>query len=241
MRLKCRYDYEAHSHRTVHFVHFSVKEYLSSLNDTNPSYAQALELFDDNVEHDRLSKVCLHYLCFDVFDEIPEDTKKFPFLSYAAWAWNIHGFHQKPIPSADILCHAQKVFDPFNSSWKVWSPVLEAKLFDSDEENWDKEIESYRQSEYGDQTEGGHDMLSTRSPTETSLTSKSTISIPASVQNPMYYAFFLGLNDVIMWLEKQGLDCMSLGGRFGFPLQAAVVRRHEVTVTYLLDHQVDVS
>lgn len=71
---------------TVHFVHFSVKEYLTSDGGEN-SWAAKLSLSDQATETNVLSRVCLRYLTMDVFNEIPSDTRLYPFLSYASWAW----------------------------------------------------------------------------------------------------------------------------------------------------------
>jgi ankyrin repeat protein len=61
------------------------------------------------------------------------------------------------------------------------------------------------------------------------------------VLTPLYYASLLGLTDVVKWLEDQGLDCSCAGGRYGFPLQAAVVGGHENVVKHLLNRHVKVS
>jgi len=124
---------------TVHFVHFSVKEYLSSLlghscgtkvNNKSKSvitspesdkWKQELGLADIDTEEVRLSNICLRYLTLGVFEEVPEDTSMYPFLSYASWAWYYHSYHEKPKPPPqDIMSMTQQAFDPSISSWKVW-------------------------------------------------------------------------------------------------------------------------
>jgi ankyrin repeat protein len=229
------------ANHTVHFVHFSVQEYLSRLPLTNP-LAEGLGLADSGAEEIRLSKICLRYLALDVFEEIPPSTDVYPFLSYAAWAWYFHAFHDKPTPSQDIMHRTQKVFDPSNSSWRVWSPVLEAELHDSEDEGWD-DFETASDSSSNSGIEGSDDEQLAESlvPGLELSRPQETVLLPSSVPNPMYYASLLGLKDVISWLEEQGLDCNCVGGRFGFPLQAAVARSHEEVVTHLLNRHVNIS
>jgi ankyrin repeat protein len=215
---------------TVHFVHFSVKEYLCNLSTaTSPNnWVTELGLADVAVEEIRLSKICLRYLTLDTFEDVPQDTSIYPFLSYASWAWYFHSFHNKPKPSQEVMNQALKAFDPATSSWKIWTPVMEAELteWSGDDMNFDATSESDTTSE-SDAT------------SEISSDSNETAS-SSMLQNPIYYAALLGLTDIVQWLEDKGLDCNCAGGYFGFPLQAAVARNHEDVVKHLLDRKVDV-
>ncbi|KAI1389626.1 ankyrin repeat and SOCS box protein 7 [Hypoxylon trugodes] len=208
---------------TVHFVHFSVKEYLSNLANHVATNRAAVELglTDPVAEEKRLSYICLRYLTLNTFEDILPSTEVYPFLSYAAWAWYFHSFHEKPAPSQDIMHRTQKVFDPTTTSWRVWTPLMEAELADPEMDEWENV------------TSDGE----TDSKTDSESHDKSLLQ----VQNPIYYAALLGLIDVVKWLEDQGLEFGSAGGRFGFPLQAAVTRNHEDLVKYLLNRNVDVS
>ncbi|KAH7241207.1 ankyrin repeat-containing domain protein [Fusarium tricinctum] len=211
--------------RTVQFVHFSVKEYLLELTTTEPKneWATRLGLSDAAVEHRNLSNICLRYLTLNIFRDMPQDTEIYPCLSYAAWAWYFHGFHGKPAPPKDFLEQTQRVFNPADSCWKVWSPHMEAKLKESEMVEPSRNIPGEMFLNWGEEAE----ILSGYASGE--------------VQTPMYYASLLGLIDVVKWLEDQGLDFGVIGGRFGFPLQAAVVRNHEELVKYLLNRRVEVS
>jgi ankyrin repeat protein len=215
---------------TVHFVHFSVKEYLSSLTPPNP-WAAALGLADKGAEGIRLSKICLRYLALDVFKEIPANADIYPFLSYAAWAWYFHGFHRKPTPPQDIMDRTHRAFDPSTTSWKVWTPVLEAEFDDLNRKEWD--FATVADSHSAVEIDGSDDDVAT--------IHKDTTLPQSTVQNPIYYASLLGLEEVLKWLEDQGLNCNCSGGRFGFPLQAAVARDHIEVVAHLLNRNVDVS
>lgn len=253
LELRSSYHSEPLANQTIHFVHFSVKEYLLSLAPTAP-LAKALGLVDTKAEEIRLSKICLHYLTLDVFKETPPDTDIYPFLSYAAWAWYFHGYLKSTLPSRDIVQWTQKVFDPSQFNWRVWAPVLEAELLDPDDQGSESETtdsitesdgtkseETDSEIKYGEERKdsAGEGLerldlgLMPHTPTENPTL--------GSLQNPIYYASLLGLIDVLKWLEEQGLDCCCNGGRFGFPLQAAVARNQLETVTHLLNRQVNVS
>ncbi|KAK2024947.1 hypothetical protein LX32DRAFT_696758 [Colletotrichum zoysiae] len=90
---------------TVHFVHFSVGEYLSNLSATSATnhWANELCLSDSPVEETRFSTIALaaSRSIRLTFNDIPGTTEMYPFLSYAAWAWYFHGYHEKPTPTQD--------------------------------------------------------------------------------------------------------------------------------------------
>jgi hypothetical protein len=123
---------------TVHFVHFSVKEYLSKFSQSTATnrWAVDLGLGDPAVEEARLSNICLRYLTLSTFEDVPPEVHVYPFLSYAAWAWYFHSFRDKPTPSQDIMQRTQRAFNPATSSWRVWTPLMEAKLADSNADDW---------------------------------------------------------------------------------------------------------
>jgi ankyrin repeat protein len=247
---------------TVHFVHFSVKEYLSKFSQSTATNRWAVELGlgDPAVEEARLSNICLRYLTLNTFEDIPPEIHVYPFLSYAAWAWYFHSFRDKPAPSQDIMHRTQRAFDPTTSSWRVWTPLMEAKLADSNSDDWsfgelstseadewvDEDDDDDDNEEEGDDDDNGDedDDNSDYDNSDDGDDDDDNESKPPTdwkVQNPIYYASLLGLTDVVRWLEDQGLDCNCAGGRFGFPLQAAVVSGQEDLVRHLLNRSVNVS
>ena len=218
---------------TVHFVHFSVKEYLTNLHTMKdePEYEQdqpwilKLGFKDADTEENRLSEICLRYLTLDVFDnELVSDVEKYPFLSYASWAWYFHSYQDKAAPPPHhIITKTHRAFDPDISSWKVWTPVMEVNLPDPvPQENPGNEgNESPSEDNNNDPT-------------------RDKISLD-DIPNPIYYASLLGLTDVVKWLQEKGLDSSRGGGRFGFPLQAAVVRNNKEVVKNLITYNVNPS
>ena len=249
LQTRSRSPHEPLADHTVHFVHFSVKEYFTSLPRTD-TVSQALNLVDMGAEETRLSKICLRYLALSTFEEIPPNIKSFPFLRYAAWAWYYHAFRGKPPPSKDIMDRTQRVFNPTTSNWKTWTPVLEVEL-NSEGHQEAETLENYAgdgscdvsvvsETRTTEQLDSTDEMLAERILPSFELRFDKLAQFRRPVQNPVYYVSFLGLEEVVKWLEDQGLDCNSDGGQFGFPLQAAVVGGHGQMVSHLLRHNVSV-
>ncbi|KAL9622121.1 MAG: hypothetical protein Q9160_003464 [Pyrenula sp. 1 TL-2023] len=234
--------------RTVHFVHFSMIEYFNSLTPADP-LAQKLGLRERNTEELYLSEICLHYLTLDVFRNVspdarvvppgldrsksitsrfPPNDKDFPFLTYAAWAWYIHAYHRKLMPPDDVKNWTRTAFDPSTSCSRVWGPFLELRLLDMEDAN--RASKHYKGKSLKAMFEERHYLQQFLRSVDSSITQTNSISerdsVARDVGNPMYYASLLGLQDVVKWLEAQGQSFSVRGGRFGFPLQAAIAGDH---------------
>ena len=212
---------------TVHFTHYSVKEYLLHSDSLKNAQTQLGRIcFSDGIkEHDRLARLCLQYLCYDVFGEKNDfrDVSKIllhPFLAYAAKYWHMHALRDQRM-SEDIVPWAEKLFNPSTSNWILWSRFFEGDLELDDEPS---STESLRSLEW-------------------SVTSYEAERLD-NVDNqpgPMYYAALLGLTGIVKALQSQGLDCGARGGRYGFPLQAAIHNSHHETVEYLVQQRIDLN
>jgi ankyrin repeat protein len=254
IELRSRGENEPLSAYTVHFVHYSVKEYLLRPNEAGVSRAQAMCFPDSKSENDRLARLCLQYLCYDVFGNHQDkvSTKKqihiYPFLLYAARTWYRHAQTDDRI-SPDIVYCARKLLDPTTSNWVMWSKVFEV------EEGFESTNDS---SDSGSNDE--NDTL-LEGPTTSSVTDD---TINSSEENdeenddgnrsgdneadqiltatsPIYYACLLGLLDITKRLYSDGLDINAQGGIYGTALQAAAVKGHFTTVEFLIDSGADVS
>ena len=85
--------------QTLHFVHFSVKEYLWSkaVSDKFPKLGQTY-FTDEAGAHKLLAQICLRYLCYDDFiqtensseEEFNAKIDKYAFLKYAGRYWTDH-------------------------------------------------------------------------------------------------------------------------------------------------------
>lgn len=66
-------------------------------------------------------------------------------------------------------------------------------------------------------------------------------SNPCRFSQPLYYSSLLGLVDATRWLLESGAQVNSIGGEYGYPLQAAVLSRNQTVVRLLLQSGADVN
>ncbi|KAI0442535.1 ankyrin repeat and SOCS box protein 7 [Xylaria telfairii] len=217
---------ESLADRTVHFVHFSVKEYLLSLQDAKYLFGTSGRV-QVAEEETHLAHICLRYLTLPVFADSLTDKAAYPFLSYAAWAWYFHSWYKQNMEVvAETVARTKRVFHPHTGSWKVWSPMMNLKLND---DQWKLTVPIDDTSE------------SSEEEVEDAGTHKSPPTMSLSLQNPLYYASLLGIEEIVKWLEDEGLNCNCKGGLYGFPLQAAVVGKHVAVVRHLINRSADVN
>jgi hypothetical protein len=82
--------------QTVHFVHSSVKEFLSKLMESNLNWNISFSCVAS--EHDLIARACLSYLCYDDImkgyesnaKHLQQKIKCFQFLPYASQMWSFH-------------------------------------------------------------------------------------------------------------------------------------------------------
>ena len=233
---------------TVHFVHFSVKEYLLRSDDLNDDQCRLEKICFPNggKEHNRLAQLCLQYLCYDVFGEKErfrdgQRIQIYPFLAYAARSWWVHAQHDHPV-SEDIMPWAQKLFNPSTSNWILWSKVFEGEL-EIEDEKLDVATEGVGVDEADIEAESESGSLAP-SDEDSAVTSGDQMDEPGPSDNepsPIYYAALLGFTDLVKALQSQGFSCNRPGGTYGFPLQAAVRNAHQETVEYLVTQDIDVN
>ena len=233
---------------TVHFVHFSVKEYLLRSDDINNDQCRLESVCfpDGGKEHNRLAQLCLQYLCYDVFGEKErfrdgQRIQVYPFLAYAARSWWVHAQHDHRV-SEDIMPWAQKLFNPSTSNWILWSKVFEGELEIEDEKL------GVAAEGVGVDEEDIEDECESRSlapsDEDSAISSEDQIDKTGGSDNepsPIYYAALLGFTDLVKALQSQGFSCSRPGGTYGFPLQAAVRNAHQETVEYLVTQDIDVN
>lgn len=249
---------------TVHFVHFSVKEYLLHQNELGESRMQQICFSDSVSEHSLLARLCLQYLCYDVFGEeqgkdklieFSETRRKlerqiniYPFLKYAARYWSEHASHNSAM-TADIMLYAKRLFDPATANWGVWRDVFDFELdteFDSQYQNFkvrrlkdlngDDVWEAFDEDVLFPYHSGlGSEMK------KLSDDARSMIATRSPSAGPLYYACSLGIADLVQALLQQGSGCNILGGRYGSPLIVAIVNDKESIVELLLKHGADAN
>jgi ankyrin repeat protein len=225
---------------TVHFVHYSVKEYLLRPNEAGISRAQTMCFPDNKSENDRLAKLCLQYLCYDVFGNPKKrvSTRKqlqvYPFLVYAARTWFQHAVAGNAI-SPDIIECARRLLNPATSNWVMWSKVFDKDDGDSDTDDSESESDGETSSEGSVTDDTENDEGSNNDEAADDDDDEDEFG------GPLYYASLLGLLDIVKQLHSDGLDVNAKGGRYGFALQAAAIKGHFDTVKFLIDNGADVS
>lgn len=246
IELRSRGENEPLSAYTVHFVHYSVKEYLLRPNEAGISRAQTMCFPDNKSENDRLAKLCLQYLCYDVFGShrkkvsTREQLRVYPFLVYAARTWFQHALAGNVI-SPDIIECARRLLNPATSNWVMWSKVYDRADDDSDTSG--SESDSQDDTALGesdtDDTENDEDDAADDGGDEDD--DDDDDDDEDEFGGPLYYASLLGLLDIVKQLHSDGLNVNAKGGRYGTALQAAAIKGHFDTVKFLIDNGADVS
>ena len=261
---------ESLAQQTVHFVHASAREYLLK-QQPREEYSGLPKLgFNDlPAENDRLASLCLRYLCYDVFNgadkiKVRRRIKKFPFLFYATTSWYKHA-RIRNFLSRNLEPDIEKLFDPNTGNWVLWSEIFEGELLDQDtsepEEPAEGQNDDTDQASHSDEWDDPGDASSLEdieatpatksenapfeSKPETSEQSVPTeatdIVAPHAASNPMYYASLLGLTNVVRSLRAKGLNPNAAGGRFGFPLEAAIESGYQETIDYIVGLGADIN
>ncbi|KAK6831891.1 hypothetical protein RU639_002809 [Aspergillus parasiticus] len=119
---------------TVHFIHTSVKEFLSQTSicamDQGFSFSEAAK------EHELLARTCLTYLCLDdVAVDDPYDLhtlqdrkETFQFLEYASLCWYAH-MSRSENGHWRLEQFIRVLFDPSSTRWMMWSEIFSQKLW----------------------------------------------------------------------------------------------------------------
>ncbi|KAJ0421467.1 ankyrin repeat-containing domain protein [Aspergillus carlsbadensis] len=247
VELRRRGEDELLSAYTVHFVHYSVKEYLMQPGAGGP---QGVAFPDMKAEDDLLARRCLQYLCYDVFggeDLLTEDQMKaYPFFRYAARSWYRHAWGSNGYMSPDLVSWACRLFDPDTVHWVLWAKAYEAeeeherllrtnltKLKDDGSDDATVEPATVEGIEEGSKGLKDRDNLSEAD--------DDASEIAQAGASPMYYACLLGLLDVVKRLHEDGSNINIHGGLFGTPLQAAIIKKQTPTVRYLIENGADIS
>ena len=226
--------------QTVHFVHFSVKEYLlGTVNIELPVLVK--DYFVDKFRAQELiTKICLRYLCLKDFRQAAHSTikqfntrtKKYAFLDYAALYVPTHLFHAQPLSQSIVkLCNA--LLDPSESRWLTFSEVQMAWYY--------RTFEKYLKK--------ANDLLPNPLYYASMLGMCETIKyllgcgmdiniIGGPFATPLQAAASCGHTDSVRLLLDHGadVDILDLKDGFGNALQAAAAYGYEDIVNMLLDH-----
>lgn len=248
---------------TLHFVHFSVKEYL--LNSTGNGWTKSvLKLTSPSEEHTKLASTCLRYLCFDVFDgSVDRDVAgegtstlgKYPFSLYAAQNWFWHSSHQNPI-APELVPLIETLLNPEKSNWHTWSKIFEVTIeahttvpeldgdeetrkirtvkTDSDDRVWFSITKLMKLAELDEE---GKPL-----PAEQSMDKiEQDQEYDPKTPRPMYYAGLLGIVDLVKTMWSRGYELREHPGKLGNLLHVAAYQGHVQIVAYLIEQGVDIQ
>ncbi len=226
--------------QTVHFVHFSVKEFLSKTVDIElPILAK--DYFTDKFRaQEHITKICLRYLCLKDFQQAAHSTitqfnaraKKYAFLQYAALYMSTHLSHAQPWSQSIVkLCNA--LLDPSDLRWLTFSELYEEWFYGNFETFMEKFNVFYPNPLYYASLFG---LLET---IKYLLGCGMDINIIGGpLATPLQAAASSGHTDSVRLLLDHGadVDLLNLTSGFGNALQAAAAYGHEGVVNMLLDH-----
>ncbi|CAF9919773.1 MAG: hypothetical protein ALECFALPRED_001291 [Alectoria fallacina] len=114
----------------VHFVHFTVREYLSRPDRLSFSVSLRNDFLDTFQAHENV-EVCLRYMCYKDFIQTDHSAKpmfddklvNYPFLRFAGVSWTFHMSECRPF-SAEIIQLCNAWLDPANLRCSSYSEVL---------------------------------------------------------------------------------------------------------------------
>jgi ankyrin repeat protein len=112
--------------RTIHLVHFSVKEFLLTTTYNSDLFTRDGSAFSDQVtQNNHLASACLRYLNLkQVWSSYEEDPTSRPFLKYAAESWYQH-MSSGSNASVEMTQLINSFFEPGNPNWNAWSRMFE--------------------------------------------------------------------------------------------------------------------
>ncbi|KAL4970913.1 ankyrin repeat-containing domain protein [Aspergillus stella-maris] len=235
--------------KELHLAHFSVKEYLSGMEDFNKTTASI-----------SIMRTCLTYLT-DISSSHRELQEEFPMARYAAEVWTAHAVLASACP--DIV---QMIvgFLTKNETFEKW-----ARLYQADR-SWDTNpdppqgsrlyyaclaglVEAARDIiQYGADVnaQGGHygNALQAASFNGHQETVRLLLDKGADVNaqggdygNALQAASSRGYQEIVRLLLDKGADINMQGGQFGNALQAALLEGYQEIVRLLLDKGADVN
>ncbi|KAK8206281.1 hypothetical protein IWZ01DRAFT_529635 [Phyllosticta capitalensis] len=210
--------------QTVHFVHFSIKEYLLRPRRNTPELCEIPDFSDSLHQNIHLARSCMQFLSLDIFgqEQLEHRLGEFwralnksgtglaywkycefwddhPFLHYAAANWFRHLPSQIP---SEASASVRRLLSLSTTNWRVWAVGVEIRS-------------SHSLSQLSN-----HDLMNS---------------------SPIYYAAEAGLLNVVKFLHSEGHNLESTGDLNGFPFQAAVWPGHFDVVEYLIQSGADVN
>ena len=221
----------------IYLIHQTAKEFLIRRNAEELESSGWRHSFDLQTSHNVLAKICITHLCFDEFkggplSEVPNYfygidyeqkmarfkrarflkmfSDKHVFLGYSANYWITHFREAGKIAEDDLISLASKLCGIKRTPYPIWFEIFGDSNPDS----------AYAQ----DLDRNGQQWL------------------PYGKKEPLplYWAALHGLEEVVLFLLKNGPDVNAQGGYYGTALQAAAAGGYDKMVQFLVQLDVDV-
>ena len=225
-------------YRTIQFVHFSVKEYLSSetIDEKFPNFGKTF-FADKASAHKLLAQHCLRYLCYTDFiqtggsteHEFEEKQNQYGFLTYASGYWTKHNQLCGDLP-LEATRWTNHLFDPSAHKWLSYSEAVGTKVHGSFKKFESRFRYAYPSPLYSASLKG---MVPTMEFLITQREARIN-GIGAPYGSPLQAASAMGHLDAVKFLLHHNADINLRGGRWNTPLQAAAARGHKEIVELLL-------
>lgn len=230
-------------HHTVHFVHFSMCEYLQQTSIIKFPELEQHRLPDPTFSHDRIVQLCLRYLCYDDFiqkkncslSEFDEKVERYPFLRYAGVYWGGHMKKCRPL-SASVVQLCNTLLDPVNSKWLSYSEVVGGNANGSYRQFITRFRNCYPNplfyaSLWG-VLETMHFLMDK---------GEDVNHVGGLYGNPLNAAAAHGDTDAVKLLLEKGAYIDAVGGMHGTALTGACYRGESPVVTHLIQNGADVN
>ena len=233
-----RHDEEEPAEKwTVHFVHFSVREYLSQATDVNPLALDTICLSDAAFEHDFLAQICLQYLCYDNLnkeyhstkDSLEKITEQYQFVAYAARCWYLHASSSN-LRSPGLVRQSKRLFEPATLRWILWSNMFETEK-DSFKKFDERSRDKYLSSLYYASLLGLTETLKYLQGEGVELNEKG-----GKYGSALQAAAVNNHSPAVEFLLRHKANVNISGGEFGSAVAGAASQGHESVVKLLLDH-----
>ena len=234
---------DTYGEHTIHFIHFSVQEYLLKLDLATIQTLQECRLTDLQYSQERLTQICLRYLCYNDFqqksnsssEKFEERIRKYAFLQYAGIFWGHHARDCKPLcPDSINLCN--KLLDPSGFRWLSYSEVVGGNANGSFKKFISRFHNSYPSPLFYASLWGITETM------QFLIDQREDVNhIGGLYGSPLSAAAAHGHQDAVSLLIEKGANVNIMGGMFGTAVQTAAARGKAKIVEYLLDHKAEVN
>ena len=212
--------------QTVHFVHFSAKEYLM----------RAVPFSDEQRVHSAIAISCLRYLCYEDFfqqhhsslEEFGEKVERYALLNYAGVHWGLHAYHCRPFPPL-LVQWCNRLLDPSASKWLSYSEVVGGRANGSYSNFIRKFRDNYPSPLFYASLWGLVETMTWLHDQGEDIDHHGGL-----YGCPLGAASAHGHQEAVQLLLAWGADPNRRGGKFGSPLQSAAAMGHEKIVETLL-------